>query len=123
MSWYKEAVCMRCGRPLDGKFYDACPKCAEESVNVNYRTIYDLSSAKLPAAETTQPGIYRFRDFYPLEDSDPVVSIGEGNTPLHRLEQMGKQLGLEQLWMKDESKNPTMSHRSEERRVGKECAA
>ena len=63
MSWYKEAVCMRCGRPLDGKFYDACPKCAEESVNVNYRTIYDLSSAKLPAAETTQPGIYRFRDF------------------------------------------------------------
>ncbi len=69
MSWYKEAVCMRCGRPLDGKFYDACPKCAEESVNVNYRTIYDLSSAKLPAAETTQPGIYRFRDFYPLEDS------------------------------------------------------
>ncbi len=111
MSWYKEAVCMRCGRPLDGKFYDACPKCAEESVNVNYRTIYDLSSAKLPAAETTQPGIYRFRDFYPLEDSDPVVSIGEGNTPLHRLERMGKQLGLEQLWMKDESKNPTMSHK------------
>lgn len=111
MGYFKEAVCSRCGRPLEGKFYDACPACRAAGVNVNYRTVFDLSQAKLPPKDSDQPGIYRFRQFFALDDNDPVVSIGEGNTPLHRLDRMGQRLGLKNLWMKDESKNPTMSHK------------
>lgn len=111
MSWYKKTICPRCGRPLEGKFYEACPACRQEGVNVNYETVFDLTEAKLPSIKSEQPGIYRFREFYAMEDSDPVVSIGEGNTPLQPLARMGKKLGLNHLYMKDESKNPTMSHK------------
>ncbi len=110
MSRFERAVCFRCGRPLSGKFYEPCPECAKEGVNVNYRTEFDLRGAKLPA-KNDQPGIYRFREFFAIDDDTPVVSIGEGNTPLHRLDRLGKKLGFNNLYMKDESKNPVMSHK------------
>lgn len=111
MSWFKKSICFRCGSELRGAFYDACPQCAKEGVNVNYKTVFDLRAAELPSDKSAQPGIYRFREFYAISDKDPVVSIGEGNTPLQPLPRIGKQLGLNNLFMKDESKNPTMSHK------------
>jgi len=111
MSWYQKTLCARCGAPLERNFYDACPHCQKEGVNVNYSTIYNLMSAKLPPRDGSQSGIYRFRDFFAIGENDPVVSIGEGNTPLYHLRRLGKKLGLSQLYMKDESKNPTMSHK------------
>lgn len=111
MSYYVKAVCSRCGHALEGNYYDACPYCAKEGVNANYRTVYDLSNAKLPLDTGSQPGIYRFRDFYPIADGDPVVSIGEGNTPLFPIPRMGKILGLKRLYIKDESRNPTWSQK------------
>lgn len=111
MSYFVKAVCSRCGRPLEGNHYDPCPYCAKQGVNANYCTIYDLSNAKLPTGSSNQPGIFRFRDFYPIEDSAPIVSMGEGNTPLLRLSRMGELLGLDQLYIKDESRNPTWSQK------------
>lgn len=111
MSYYVKAVCSRCGRTLEGNYYDACPHCAKEGVNANYRTIYHLVGAKLPADQGNQPGIFRFRNFYPIEDNAPVVSIGEGNTPLLHIPRMGKKLGLSRLYVKDESRNPTWSQK------------
>lgn len=111
MSYYVKAVCSRCGRPMEGHFYDACPHCQKEGVNANYKTIFDVKGKKLPPKDNGQPGIFRFRDFYAIGDNDPVVSIGEGNTPLYHLQRIGKKLGLSNLYMKDESKNPTMSQK------------
>lgn len=96
---------------MPGAFYDACPDCQAAGHNLNYETIYDLRGAKLPPRETGQPGIFRFRDFYPLADGAPVVSLHEGNTPLYRLERLGAALGFENLYIKDESRNPTCSHK------------
>ena len=111
MSYYVKTVCTRCGRPLTGKFYDACPFCKAEGVNANYKSVFDLQYAKLPEKDNGQPGIFRFREFYAIGDEDPVVSIGEGNTPFRRLERVGSDLGMPRLYIKDESKNPTMSHK------------
>ncbi len=111
MSYYKDVQCARCGRPMQKFFYDACPHCQEDGVNINYNTVYDLTDAKLPMKETDQPGIYRFRDFFAIEPDETVISIGEGNTPLYHLKRIGEKLGLSNLYMKDESKNPTMSQK------------
>lgn len=40
-----------------------------------------------------------------------VVSVGEGGTPLHKAERLAEILGLEELYLKDETRNPTNSFR------------
>ncbi len=40
-----------------------------------------------------------------------VVSLGEGGTPLHKAERLAKAVKLEQLYLKDETRNPTHSYR------------
>jgi threonine synthase len=52
--------------------------------------------------------ISRYRDRLPVTDATPVVSLGEGSTPLVRAERLSERLGLE-LWLKCESANPTGS--------------
>lgn len=112
MSYHQTTICGRCSKEMELAFYEACPYCKKkDDVNVNYTTIYNLSNARLPEKNDNEQGIYRFRDFFALGDSDPVISIGEGDTPLRRLHKMGGKMGLEYLYMKDESKNPTMSHK------------
>jgi threonine synthase len=43
--------------------------------------------------------------------AERAVSLGEGATPLIRLERLGRRLGLRQLYAKDESQNPTWSYK------------
>jgi threonine synthase len=50
----------------------------------------------------------RYRDRLPLSPATPVVTLGEGSTPLVRAERLGERLGCE-LWLKWEGANPTGS--------------
>ena len=50
----------------------------------------------------------RFRDRLPVGDSTPVVSLGEGGTPLVPAPRLSERLGLD-LWLKVEGANPTGS--------------
>ena len=47
----------------------------------------------------------------PLPGEGPVVSLGEGRTPLLHLERTGARLGLSRLYLKDETQNPTWSYK------------
>ena len=40
-----------------------------------------------------------------------IVSLGEGGTPLHKAERLAEKLGLRELYLKDETRNPTNSFR------------
>jgi threonine synthase len=40
-----------------------------------------------------------------------VVSLGEGGTPLHKAERLAKNIGLKEVYLKDETRNPTNSYR------------
>ena len=111
MSYFKDMVCIRCGNPMGSHaYYEGCPVCKAQGVGSNYTATYDLSNAKLPGANG-QPGIYRYRDFYPLPDDAEPVSIGEGNTPLLHLKRLGEKLGIANLYVKDETRNPTLSYK------------
>jgi threonine synthase len=56
------------------------------------------------------PLIERFRDVLPVSASTPVVSLGEGSTPLLRLPRLSERHGVE-LWAKWEAANPTASYK------------
>ncbi len=40
-----------------------------------------------------------------------TISLGEGGTPLHKAERLAKAVGLKELYLKDETRNPTSSYR------------
>lgn len=57
-------------------------------------------------------GMWRFRRFLPLTDGEAPVTLGEGDTPLLRLDRAAAALGYDALWLKDESTNPTGSFKA-----------
>ena len=50
----------------------------------------------------------RYRDRLPVADGTPLVSLGEGSTPLVHAPRLSEELGLD-LWLKIEGANPTGS--------------
>jgi threonine synthase len=58
----------------------------------------------------TLPLIERYRDRLPVTERTPVVSLGEGSTPLLRAPRLSERLGLD-LWLKWEASNPTASYK------------
>src|ERR671922_2666563 len=60
-------------------------------------------------SSTPSPGlIERWRSQLPFEEGDPVVSLGEGSTPLVLAERVSERAGCE-VWLKLEGLNPTGS--------------
>jgi threonine synthase len=58
------------------------------------------------------PSLWRYRELLPLPGDVEPVTIGEGMTPLLHCPRLGKQLGLTNLFVKDESQLPTGSFKS-----------
>ena len=55
--------------------------------------------------------IHRFRDRLPVTDGTPVISLGEGSTPLLRADRLAEAAGIRELWLKWEASNPTGSYK------------
>ncbi|HUJ85180.1 MAG TPA: threonine synthase [Candidatus Acidoferrales bacterium] len=56
-----------------------------------------------------QLGFWRYRQLLPPVKYE--VSLGEGGTPLHKAERLARTVGLKELFLKDETRNPTNSYR------------
>ena len=62
------------------------------------------------SASSARPRLMeRYRDFLPVTEATPALSLGEGFTPLVRLVNLGAELGLSNLYAKVEGANPTGS--------------
>ncbi len=77
---------------------------------------YDYSAA---AAELTIESLspstgsmWKYAPLLPVRDESNIVSLGEGGTPLLKSVSIGKELGLPELYFKDESSNPTGSFKA-----------
>ena len=101
--------CTRCGAtyPPD-KAMNVCPRCG----GVLY-PVYDLEKARESftrselARRHWSLGIWRYEELLPVGDWSYVVFLGEGSTPLLHAARLGEKLGLRNLYIKDESLNPT----------------
>ena len=56
--------------------------------------------------------LWRYRELLPVPDETSIVTLGEGMTPLLRCSELGRRLGLSNIWIKDESQLPTGSFKS-----------
>ncbi|MEO7168571.1 MAG: threonine synthase, partial [Chthoniobacterales bacterium] len=59
-----------------------------------------------------EKSLWRYREVLPLPLHLEPISLGEGGTPLLRAARWGAELGLSNLWVKDESQNPTQSFKA-----------
>ena len=56
--------------------------------------------------------LWRYREVLPVINDENIVTLGEGWTPLIHTKRLGEQLGLTELFIKDESPNPTGSFKA-----------
>jgi threonine synthase len=76
---------------------------------------YDLEKARSWSRESLvgrEPNMWRYRELLPLFDGEVPVTLGEGFTPLLHARALGATIGLDRLYIKDESLNPTNSFKA-----------
>jgi threonine synthase len=76
---------------------------------------YDLKGARAWRRESLvgrEANMWRYRELLPLLPGDVPVTLGEGFTPLPHAARLGAALGLDRLYIKDESLNPTNSFKA-----------
>ncbi len=103
-----ELACARCGAAPEEAFA-GCPACRSEGVPANVHPIYDPSRGT--DLDPAAPGLFRYRRMLPIPDGAVPVSLGEGNTPLVAMGRLGEEFGLDRLFLKDETRNPTWSYK------------
>jgi len=100
--------CVNCSRRVDTDKLDArCARCGSALLlapNSEIREGINRSDI-----EAQPPGLWRFRAFLPKVAEEHTVTLGEGATPLLQARRLGDELGFSNLWIKDESRNPTGS--------------
>ena len=105
-----QLVCRSCHKAIDDRALTACPDDGG-MLNVVY------TSPEIPV-DPTLPGIWRYAAHLPLDDRAHIVSLGEGGTPLLRSAHLGAAQGLDNLYFKNESLNPTGSYKDRISSVG-----
>ena len=76
---------------------------------------YDIDKARSWPRESLkgrEPTMWRYREMLPLFPGESPVTLGEGFTPLVHAQALGARVGLRELYIKDESLNPTNSFKA-----------
>jgi threonine synthase len=100
--------CRECGAEYELQATHVCEMCFGP-----LDAVYDYEALKkVVSRERIEAGpksMWRYRDLLPIEESTSVVTLGEGFTPLVKADRLGEELGLRNLYLKNDSMNPTNS--------------
>jgi threonine synthase len=111
MSLVSHLECARCARQFEpGKVYNLCACGSPLWVRYHLRRVAGKRWRNRLASRP--PSLWRYREVLPATQESSVVSLGEGLTPLLHAERLGQRLGLANLYLKDESLNPTGSFKA-----------
>jgi threonine synthase len=105
---------LECSRPSCGqtlvhtRAHNLCPACLAPLL-----ARYDLAAARRTfdrsALSDRTNSMWRYLEVMP---AGTPVTLGEGRTPLLHADALGRELGLDRLYIKDESQNPTSSFKA-----------
>jgi len=107
MSYLTHLECSKCGQKHDAdKVQTVCEACGKPLF-----ARYDLEGVKdLISPEDLvgrEASMWRYWELLPVRDPKNKVSLGEGWTPMTRVKRLGNEIGLNDLWIKDEGIIPT----------------
>jgi threonine synthase len=110
-SYFSHLECPVCGQHFSGREPTNVCTCGRPLL-----ARYDLASLRRDVRRSDcaqRPhDLWRYHELLPVLDEANVVTLGEGGTPLLPLRRLGSQLGLRQLYLKEEGYNPTGSFKA-----------
>lgn len=103
------ARCVKCGRE-----YEAVPNLTNCECGGILDIIYDYDYIKTvftkeKLAARRNPTMWRYRELLPVEETTPDTELRVGWSPLYEAPRLAMELGIRQLWIKDDGINPTAS--------------
>jgi len=96
--------CRECKKEYDSTFKYICDECFGP-LDVHY----DFPSLTKDTFANREQTYWRYFELLPITDKSNIVSISAGMTPLVKAEKLGKAIGLNNLYIKNDSVNPTFS--------------
>ena len=96
--------CRECKKEYETAFKYICDECFGP-LDVNY----DFPSVNKNTFANREHTYWRYFELLPIAEKSNIVSIDAGMTPLIKAEKLGKALGLNNLYIKNDSVNPTFS--------------
>jgi threonine synthase len=100
-------ICRNCRRPeAFGPSY-VCAACLGP-LEIDYDAAAVRAVASRAVIEGRPPGIWRYLELLPL-DAPPARGLAVGSTPLVHADRLGPAIGIDRLWIKDDTRNPTLS--------------
>lgn len=111
-SHLSQLKCSGCNNDFSSQqVHTFCPDC-QSPLLANY----DLKSVRTRVdrdeISRRRRGMWRWHELLPVMDPENIVFLGEGDTPLLEVPNLGRALGLSSLYIKDESANPTGSFKA-----------
>ena len=120
------ARCTICGKVSPaGPETTVCPHCGG-ILDIEYDYDYIRSCfRKHPLQERSDPTMWRYLELLPVEGPGTRPKLRVGGSPLYKADALGKELGIRELWIKDDGQNPTASlkDRASAMAVVKACEA
>ena len=106
MSYARALRCRKCGQEYPVQALSLCDFCLSPlEVSYDYKAMAGAVSREKLAAGP--PSMWRYADLLSVEGE--VVDIGTGFTPLTKADRLGRELGLDELYIKNDCLNPTYS--------------
>jgi threonine synthase len=99
--------CIKCREEFSpGEKIYTCKKC-----NGLLEVVLDIDEIKATKKEFRKRriGVWRYREFMPVSEGAKIISLQEGGTPLYKADNLGKEKGMKELYIKNEGANPTGS--------------
>lgn len=106
-SYLTSLVCSQCGDIFDPDVLQTfCQEC-----KATLTSNYDLEAARVQVDRdelaSQDHGMWTWKPFLPVKDFEKIVYLGEGATPMLKADRLANELKLKNLYVKDESINPT----------------
>ncbi len=106
MGYARALRCRKCGREYPLEALNLCSFCLSRlEVSYDYKSMAKAISREKLAEKP--PSMWRYHDMLPVEEE--VIDIGTGFTPLVKADRLGRELGLNELYIKNDCLNPTYS--------------
>jgi len=107
MTYVTGLTCRECGRVYPAEALHVCDYCFGP-LEVTYDLDAVRSSISREKIEAGPATIWRWADLLPSRPPGEI-DLGAGGTPLVRADRLAAELGLGELWLKDDTRNPTGS--------------
>ena len=102
----KYLLCRNCSTEFRADLKYVCDECFNP-----LDVIYDFDKIRLTKdiIKNREKSLWRYFELLPLRNKNNIVDIGAGYTPLHKADKLAKKLGLNNLYIKNDTVNPSFS--------------